>query len=91
MRRAGATERRRASAGWDEKLGAYGQRTRTIHTRLKMTRVPGVEAVEQLHPRRAPRARIYPVFAKLCKTCRRTALSGKDSPAVPQIAQEAAA
>lgn len=46
---------------------------RRIVNRLKMTRVPGVEAVEQLHPRHAPARRVFPVFAPLCKPCRKTA------------------
>lgn len=46
---------------------------RRWHNRLKLTVVPNVYATVQEHPRRAPVARQYPVFAKLCKGCRKTA------------------
>lgn len=46
---------------------------RTLHNRLKMTRIPGVVSVEARHPRSSPVERTYPTYAKLCKGCRRTA------------------
>lgn len=48
---------------------------RKVRTRLKMTLIPNVFTTIQAHPRRAPVARKYSVFAKLCKSCRKTALT----------------
>ncbi|HMG17626.1 MAG TPA: hypothetical protein VK573_02785 [Gemmatimonadales bacterium] len=70
-------------AGWDEKRGAWGSRVRTVHLRLKMTRIPNVVSVEARHPRRGPVERQYPTYAKLCKRCRKTAQQTTES--VPDL------
>jgi hypothetical protein len=46
---------------------------RTLHNRLKLTRIPNVVCVEARHPRSGPTERRYPAYAKLCKACRKTA------------------
>lgn len=60
-------------------------RIQKVNLRLKMTRIPGAFTTVQRHPRRAPVARKYPVFAKLCKSCRKLAQVTTAAP--PELAE----
>jgi hypothetical protein len=47
---------------------------RRVYNRLKMTLVPNVVGVQPPRGNQCPRPRKHPVYAPLCKSCRKTAL-----------------